>query len=173
MTKDNLDKSLWIALIIVIVAAFAIPFFTRNNSSTPSSISSVRANDQQMLREARLFMIQKRYEPIETLMKSGQHQQALLKLEEIARSYPADPHAYILRGELLSIMGAPAEAAASFAQGVRLEGGYVDKNSPISKREPINRLVESELLKIKSNPASQSELKNLRYLQSRLAGGCE
>jgi hypothetical protein len=173
MTQDNLDKSLWIALFIVVATAFALPFFTLNNSSTPSSISSTRANDQQLLREARLFMIQKRYEPVETLVKAGQHQQGLLKLEEIARAYPADPHAHILRGELLSIMGAPVEAAASFAQGVRLEGGYVDKNSQISKRESINRLVESELLKHKSNPASQSELKNLRYLQSRLAGGCE
>ncbi|WP_152609958.1 hypothetical protein [Geobacter sp. OR-1] len=132
-----------------------------------------RANDQKLLREARILIIQRRYEPVETLIKLGQNQQALLKLEEISRSYPADPHAYILRGELLSAMGAPAEAASSFAQGVKLEGGYVDKNSPLSKRAAISRLVEAELSKPNPGSSPQSRINDIRYLQSRLAGGCE
>lgn len=173
MHHDKLDTSLWIAFLLVAAASLALPFLPRTTPATQSPVSRARATDQHLLREARLFMIQKRYEPVENLMKSGQHQQALLKLEEIARSYPADPHSFILRGELLSFMGAPSEAASSFAQGVRMEGGYVDKNSSISRREPIKSLVETELVKIKSTAISPSLLKDLRYLQSRLAGGCE
>jgi len=173
MNRDYLDKALWLTLIIVAVSALALAPTLRTNSSNLDSLSSAKANDQQLLRSARLSIIQKRYEPVEAFIKSGQHQQALLKLEEISRSYPADPHAFILRGELLFKMGAAAEAAASFAQGVRLEGAYVDRNSPISQREAINNLVESELSRVKSNPGPQSRVNDLRYLQSRLAGGCE
>jgi hypothetical protein len=176
MTRDNLDRSLWIALFLIAAAAIALPFLSQSNPIASNAAPSGRANDQKLLREARILIIQKRYEPVEALMKSNQHQQALLKLEEIARSYPSDPHAFILRGELLAILGAPAEAASSFAQGVKLEGGYVDRNSPTSRRESISRLVESELTKSKplsSDSSAQTRLNDIRYLQSRLAGGCE
>lgn len=169
MTRDRIDTSLLAVLAILVAAAVAIPFLHSAPETTPPG---GRATERQLLQEARLFMIQKRYDSVEELRKSGQHQQAILKLEEIARAYPSDPHAFILRGELLSLMGAPAEAAASFAQGVKLEGGYVDRNSPLSRREAISRLVESEL----RNPAinsTPSRRNDVRYLQSRLAGGCE
>lgn len=88
MHHDKLDTSLWIAFLLVAAASLALPFLPRTTPATQSPVSRARATDQHLLREARLFMIQKRYEPVENLMKSGQHQQALLKLEEIARSYP-------------------------------------------------------------------------------------
>jgi hypothetical protein len=176
MTHDNLDRSLWITLFLIVVAALALPFLPLGNTASTNANPSGRANDQKLLREARILIIQKRYESVESLMKSQQNQQALLKLEEIVRSYPSDPHAFILKGELLASMGAPTEAAASFAQGVKLEGAYVDKNSPTSRRESISHLVESELAKSKSlssGTSPQTRLNDIRYLQSRLAGGCE
>ena len=92
-----------------------------------------------------------------------------------ARTEPPKPAEPI---SLPSLSSSPSEAAASFARGVRLEGGYVDKNSPLSRREAISRLVEAELARLRntaptSDPSHSSKLKEIRYLQSRLAGGCE
>lgn len=173
MENRKLDIFLWITLAAVTSAAIAAPFISSNHQTAGSSLTGTRADDRKILKEARLFMIQKRYEQVESLSTSGQYQQALLKLEEITRSSPSDPHADILRGELLFKMGADAEAVKNFARGVRAEGGYVDRNTALSRRDTITSLVDSSLLKIKSDSTMQQSLADIRYLQSRLAGGCE
>ena len=71
-------------------------------------------------------------------------------------------------------------AVASYAAGVRLNGDYLDKRSPLSRRDQISRLVEEgrrDLLPRaranRMNVSLQKAVQELHYLQSRLAGGCE
>ena len=180
MTGDRIDKVLWAALAVVILTLLALPFTGTTPRGAMATQAQSKAREQEMLLQARRLYCQQLYEPVESLRKQGQFSQALLKLEDIGRSNPGDAYGFILRGEILAAMGAPVEAAASFAQGVRLDGSYLDKTNPLARREEINRLVTSELqaasARASANPASRSNdeaLKNLRYLQSRLAGGCE
>lgn len=168
MKTTPFEKALWIALALTVTGILALSVPGRNSTQESTGLQRNRQQEQQLMAEARRSHRQKVYEPVETLKKAGQHQQALLKLEELSRAYPGDPHGFILRGELLAALGATAEAASSFAQGIRLDGSYVDRNNPQSRRETIDTLVKSGL---KSAPSPA--LADIRYLQSRLAGGCE
>lgn len=168
MKTAPFENALWIALALTITGILTLSMTGRKSSQEGSGLQRNRQQEQQFMAEARRSHRQKVYEPVEALKKAGQHQQALLKLEELARTYPGDPHGYILRGELLAALGATAEAASSFAQGIRLDGSYVDRNTPQSRRETIDSLVKSGL-----RSAASPALADIRYLQSRLAGGCE
>ena len=72
------------------------------------------------------------------------------------------------------------EAVATFVEGVRLNGDYVDGKSPLSRRLEIGKVTDEGLEVIgrraRANPENRSAvvaLKNVNYLRSRLAGGCE
>jgi cytochrome c-type biogenesis protein CcmH/NrfG len=174
MLKDAQDKLLWSALFAVIVALPVIFFIQGSNPGTGTTSLHNRAMEQQTLLEARQLLRRQRYEPVETLLKNGSPQQALLKLEELAVTYPGDAHAFILRGEILATMGSVAGAATNLAKGVRLDGSYVDRKSPLSRREAITRLVDTQLKNASAGTSASSDMvRDLRYLQSRLAGGCE
>ncbi len=113
-------------------------------------------------------------------MQAGQLQEALLKLEEINVRYPGEAHGFILKGEIFNRLELFDKAAASLVQGVKLNGDYIDKNSQVSRRDLIAKLVEMSLPKAvvsyrgsPGNSALKENLANLNYLKSRLAGGCE
>ncbi len=173
MKTDILDRLLWFGLLLVLAALLIIVYLAKTSPQPVGLEIRKKGTEQQTLREAQNMIRQQRYLSVESLCKSGQFQQSLLKLEEISRNTVGDPHGFILRGEILAAMGAYPEAAANFAQGVRLDGSYVDKSSPLSRRETISRVVDSELKRSRASSSNQPLFKNLRYLQSRLAGGCE
>jgi hypothetical protein len=77
-------------------------------------------------------------------------------------------------------MGVLAEAVASYVAALRLNGDYVDARSPLSRQTEIRQLVDDGLRilggQARSHPENVSlaaAVKNVHYLQSRLAGGCE
>jgi len=178
MLNDTYDRLLWIGIALVVVAIALLPFMQSEDTAQGAARLQSRANDQQALAEARRYLLRQRYEPVESLLQQGRSQQALLKLGELARAFPNDAHAFVLRGQILADLGAPAEAASSFAEGVRLDGSYVDKTSPLSRRDAIGRLIDGIRARASASSAgavsaSPELTQNLRYLQSRLAGGCE
>lgn len=176
MPRDLADKILWLLLLI---SAAALTFVLSSHSSARSHASGGASIDKSVEREildqSRMALLQKLYGPVEQLRAAGQYQAALLKLEEIGRTYPAEAHGTILQGEILLEMGAFQEAVASLARGVKLNGEYVDERSPLSRRAQIEAVVKKGLAETNSSSqGSGKELqKNLFYLQSRLAGGCE
>ncbi len=139
-----------------------------------------RALERDMALQARLALLGRIYGPVEELAAAGAPEQALLKLEELNRQYPGEAHGQILKGEILRRLGALPEAAASFARGVRLDGDYLEERSPLTRRTEIRQLVEEGLATVgerarahPDNPTFSAQLRELYYLQSRLAGGCE
>ncbi|NOY14147.1 MAG: hypothetical protein GXP51_10900, partial [Deltaproteobacteria bacterium] len=62
---------------------------------------------------------------------------------------------------------------------VRMNGDYVDRQNPLSQRALIGRLLAEQLPRFKAETKQgasgqqQAVLKNLYYLQGRMAGGCE
>lgn len=180
MTKGLFDKLLWLALFalagtLVVILASASP---RGEQAGANVLD--KALDRAMVYQSRVALIRELYGPVETLVKAGQDQAALLKLTEIEKTYPGEAHGQMLKGEIQARLGALDEAVASYAAGVKLRGDYVDKENPLSRRNEIGKVVENGLktvsVRLAANPdnrTAKATMKQLYYLQSRLAGGCE
>ncbi len=139
-----------------------------------------KALEQEIAYQAKVSFLERLYAPVINLRDSGQNESALLQLDELSRKYPDEAHGETLRGEILLQLGATQKAIGHLASAVRMNGDYVDKQSPLSRRGLIERLLASELTKFKqlaadnsASRSSQAALKDLYYLQGRLAGGCE
>ena len=134
--------------------------------------------EQKLAAQARARMLQQLYEPVERLRAEGQYAMALLELAQLQRSYPGEPYGELLRGELLLLSGARDEAVAALSLAVKGNGDFIDDNSPLSKRSLVADLVSRGLplyaeLARAGNASARGSLQALRFLQSRLAGGCE
>jgi len=139
-----------------------------------------RALQRRMAAEAQQVFLRQSYAPVIELQQAGELPQALLKLKELERDLPGEPHGEVLRGEIQFQSGALGEAITSLVRGVKGRGDYVDERSPLSRRRLISALVDkgmADLLpKARShadNISLQQQVRGLYYLQSRLAGGCE
>lgn len=181
MFKDRFDRLLWLLLAVAITALLILLGTHSPGGGNDRSVTSLnKALEREMAYQARVALLQKLYAPVENLRKSGDLQGALFRLDELARTYPGEAHSHILKGEILHQLGAREEAVASYVQGIKLSGDYIDKKSPLSRHDDIRRLVDEGLKEIggraKANPGNASlaaAMKNVYYLQSRLAGGCE
>jgi tetratricopeptide (TPR) repeat protein len=179
MTLDRFDR--FHGLLLLLVAGGLVLLLTVAESGGGRSAAGVdKAMEQALDYQARVAFVQKLYGPVEDLRRDGQLQQALLKLDELERRYPGEAHGYILRGEILARMGVLAEAVASYVAALRLNGDYVDARSPLSRQTEIRQMVDDGLRilggQARSHPENVSlaaAVKNVHYLQSRLAGGCE
>lgn len=181
MLKDAFDKILCSLLAVTLVALALVLFSDETGSGAGKKAAGVeKAMERQMAYQARVELLQKLYGPVESLRRSGQLQTALFRLDDLARQYPGEAHGHILKGEMLSGMGALEQAVASFVEGVRLNGDYIDAKSPLSRRSEIEKVADQGLRVIgndlRLHPENRSlaaALKNVNYLRSRLAGGCE
>lgn len=179
MKTDLFDKILWLLLGTVLVA-LTLVLWQGQHQDAALAKGNNRAMERELANQARVVLLQKLYGPVEELRQKGELQNALLKLDELSRQYPGEAHGYILQGEILQQMGVLDAALASYVAGIRLNGTYVDRNTPLSQRDALQRLVaagERDIApKAKANPNNRSlatTLANLNYLKSRLAGGCE
>lgn len=181
MLRDRYDKLLWFGLLAVLGAlGFFLLSGSVRESAALDSASLDRALEQELARQAKVTFVEKIYQPVSALRQQGQLQSALLKLDELSARYPGEAHGAILKGEILLEMGALDAAVSSFVVAVQRNGEYVDKRHPLSRNKEIAQLVERGLREIAprlqaqpNNPALAEQRKQLYYLQSRLAGGCE
>jgi len=180
MPKDAYDKMLWFLLGVTLVALAILLFGKGTGAAGKNTAGLDKALERQMAYQARVDLLQKLYSPVESLRRAGELQAALFKLDELVRLYPQEAHGHILKGEILSGMGALDEAVACYVEGVRLNGDYVDGKSPLSRRTEIQKVADEGLRVIGSSARAHPEnrslavaLKNVNYLRSRLAGGCE
>ncbi len=181
MLKDAYDRIISALLVVTLVALVCL-LAGRGADAGPhrNPAGLDKAMERATAYQARLEFLQKLYGPVESLRRTGDLQAALFKLDELNRAYPKEAHGYILKGEILSGMGALDEALANFVEGVRLNGDYVDAKSPLSRRPEIGKVTDEGLeaigKRVRANPENRSAaaaLKNVNYLRSRLAGGCE
>lgn len=181
MLQDRYDKLLWVGLLGVLCSLGLLLFAgSARESAAVDSASLDRALEQELARQAKVTFVEKIYQPVTELRQEGQLQSALLKLDELSLRYPGEAHGAILKGEILLEMGALDAALNSYVAAVQRNGEYVDKRHPLSRHGEITRLVERGLRELAprlqaqpDNPALGEQRKQLYYLQSRLAGGCE
>lgn len=180
LPKSLFDKWLWLALFVLAGTLTVLVV----QSADPGEQVGVKALDKALERamtyQSRVALIRELYGPVEALLQTGQDHAALLKLTEIEKSYPGEAHGQMLKGSIQARLGAVDEAVASYAAGIKLRGDYVDQENPLSRRGEIAKLVESGLRTVSArlalnpdNRTAKATMKQLYYLQSRLAGGCE
>ncbi|PLX98481.1 MAG: hypothetical protein C0623_12465 [Desulfuromonas sp.] len=179
MFKDLFDKLILLGLAACLVGIGLLlgGFIGSDDSmSLPKQNLAVERAMQERARSA--FLIDS-FQPVESLMQAGRYPEALLKLQDLEKEFPGEPHIFILRGSILVSQGVLNEGIAQYAKAVKMNGDYVDANSSLNRREQIGRLVESAIPAIKSSMQNnrtsglEKALKETYYLQSRLAGGCE
>lgn len=179
MLRDRFDRLALIGLMLVVGALFAL--LVSAGTSAGRQVNGLeRQVEQEMLTQARVAFLDRHYGPVLTLRNQGELQSALLKLEELEREFPGEPHGALLRGDLFFRMGLIDRAVSSLAVAVRGNGDYVDQASPLNQRELVETVAGQgvPLLRdrLRGQPDDQSAaglLKEAYYLQSRLAGGCE
>ncbi len=166
---------------MVAVAAMVALLLTASGENSKQHSSGLdKAMERELAAQARVAFLQKVYAPVEAQLEAGNPQAALLHLDEVGRNYPGDAYGFILRGEILRGMGVLDQAISNYVQAVKIDGHYLDETGLLSRRTEIRQLVDqglSELApKVQANPDNRSlvtTLRELHYLQSRLAGGCE
>ena len=176
--RDRFDTLTYVGLVICV--SVIVLLLVKGQKLNASTASLDKAIEQQISYQARIDFLHKLYQPVEDLRDAGQVASALLKLDELTHQYPQEAHGEILYGEILLERGAINEAIDHYVRAVRLNGDYVEKSNPLSRRQAIQQLVDNNLPvfgeKARLNPQSlgvQNTLTGLYYLQSRLAGGCE
>lgn len=180
MFKDRFDQLLIAALVLVLVFAAAL-FAGASPGTGGRDVAAVnRQLEREILYQAKTAFIERHYSPVLVLRDSGALQEALLKLEELGRSLPGEPHNDLLSGDILLRMGQFDRALVKLARAVRNNADYVDQSSPLNQRPLIESAVTSGLPLVRDrlrvspeNPSLSSVVQDGYYLQSRLAGGCE
>jgi len=177
MLTDGYDKWLCFLLVVTLIALGVLLSGTGARKVGPAPD---KALEREIAYQSQLNFLKKLYEPVESLRRTGNLQAALFKLDELARTYPNEAYGLILKGEILYRMGALEEAVACYVRGVRLNGDYVDWKTPLSRRAELQKVADEGLRllgdKARANPENRSlaaALKNVYYLRSRLAGGCD
>lgn len=181
MPGDRFDQVLVAGLLLTLVLVVWLLLTTDSGpGSAVASSASTRQLEQEMLDQARLSLIQRRYAPVADLRDQGDLPGALLKLEELSRELPGEAHTSLVRGDVLFRMGQVDKALTQFARAVRGNGDYIDAASPLSQRNLIESVLTQGLPQIRDRLRAQPDnrvlgqvLKEGYYLQSRLAGGCE
>jgi len=180
MAKLTQTSLLWILLVASMAALVALLLTTSGDEQQARLAGLDKAVEKQLAQQARAAFVQKVYAPVEELLAAGQPQAALLKLDELGRSYPGEPHGFILRGEILRRQGVLDQAINNYVQALKLDGDYLENNGPLSRRTEIRQLVAQGMRELvpraQAHPDNRTlavAVRDLHYLQSRLAGGCE
>lgn len=180
MLRDRFDL-LMVAALAAVLLMTGVLLAGAGPAGNKREVSAAnRQIEREMLYQARVAFIERNYSPVIILRDSGALPDALLKLEELGRTLPGEPHNDLLSGDILLRMGEFDRALSKLAAAVRNNPDYVDAASPLSQRPLVESAVVEGLPLVRDRLRSQPDnrtlaqvLKDGYYLQSRLAGGCE
>ena len=112
------------------------------------------------------------FQPILAVREAGRSEESLLMLRERAEKGPYPGYAWYFLGEAAQREGALAAAVMSYRKAVAADPTVADRQSAFGTSDALRR----SLAELKVSAWARSgppELAELRYLERRLAGGCE
>jgi tetratricopeptide (TPR) repeat protein len=120
------------------------------------------------------------YSAVTAYQDKGLHDEAIAELDRIAKNYPGNSLSYMYLAESYLAQGRLADAIRNYRRAVEMEPDYVDKRTTLFRGEELKDVVTEGILKLerekklkpKDDEVKQA-LKDVYYLQRRLAGGCE
>lgn len=120
------------------------------------------------------------YREVISYKERGLYDQAIVKLEDIMKNYPEKSLSYVYLADIHIKQGKLGDAIHNYRRAVEMEPDYVDKRTPLFIGDKIKELVKEARQKFGREKALRPKdkevrriLKDVYYLQSRLAGGCE
>jgi tetratricopeptide (TPR) repeat protein len=148
----------------------------RQHGNNPSSEAEGGKNSYAL----QIEMDKKIYKEVASYQKQGLYSEAVTKLEDVMKKYPQRPRSHVYMAQLYLKQGELADAIHDYRRAVEMEPDYVDERTPLFIGDEIKEVVEEgrekfgreKALKPKDKKVSKA-LKDVYYLQSRLAGGCE
>ena len=133
-----------------------------------------KAYREEVARDTALFR------DVRLLREQGKTRQARARLQEIIQAHPGIPYGYVARARLDLAEGSLTGAITNFRRAIDARPEYVDRKTPLFIGKEIQALVTEALGKLprerKLKPDDKEiamALRNVYYLQRRLAGGCE
>jgi len=180
LTRDRFDILAGVGIGVVLLATLLLVLRSGSETSRLHSTNAAQAAERALRQRAQAALLAETYAPVEALITEGRLGEALLQLEQVERNLPGEAHTALLRGGILVRQGAQTEGLGEYVRAVQLRADYVDTRSPLQRREEIEALLKTALpdlqRRIQASPDNTTLAKALydvRYLQSRLAGGCE
>lgn len=177
---DTFDLAMLATLVGVLLTLVVLLVVSDEREQVEQAPAYQAAIQQQLLRQARFDHLNDLYRPVQLALAEQRYPEALLTLGEIGRRYPGEPHGLMLKGEVQLAMGAINEGVVNVATAVRRDAEYLEEEGPLSRRALLEQLVMEQLPRLRERlkeidptPSQLRSLREMRYLQSRLAGGCE
>ena len=122
----------------------------------------------------------KLFKEVRAFQEQGDYQEAMAQAKDIMKSYPKKSMPYVYLARLHFKQGELRETIINYRLAVEMEPDYVDERTPLFLGEEIKQIVEEGREKFGREKVLKPEdsqvrntLKDIYYLQSRLAGGCE
>ena len=176
---DRLDK---ISVAAIAVFTLIIVGMLVNNGITKTQAHnpSPAAKGQQDSYALQMEMDKKIYQEVISYKNKGLHAEAMAELEDVIDKYPERPRSYVYLAQFYLEQGKLGDAIHNYRQAVEMEPDYVDERTPLFIGDKIKVLVTEGREKFAREKALKPKdkgvklaLKDIYYLQSRLAGGCE
>lgn len=142
--------------------------------------AGIVAVDKKAVYALRMEQDKKIYHEVVSLKDQGLYAEAIAGLNDIMKKYPENPLSYVYTAQLHLGQGNLGKGIHSYRRAVEMEPDYVDDRTPLFIGDEIRELVtegrekfgREKELKPKDREVRKI-LKDIYYLQSRLAGGCE
>jgi Flp pilus assembly protein TadD len=112
------------------------------------------------------------FQPILAARDAGRAEEALLALRERAEKGPYPGYAWYFLGQAAHREGALAAAVMNFRKAVATDPTVADRQAAFGASDGLRRALE-DLKRSSWARSGPPELSELRYLERRLAGGCE
>ena len=120
------------------------------------------------------------FKEVRSQIKAGDLDNAIGALKEIMEKHPDNAQTYVYMAQIKLRRGKLGESIQNYRQAVEMEPDFVDQRTPFYIGDKLEVLVREGMDKYKREkelkPGDQSVdkvLKDVYYLQRRLAGGCE
>jgi len=120
------------------------------------------------------------YKEVVSYNEQGLYSEAMTSLKAIIERYPDKPLSYVHLARLDLKQGELADSIQSYRRAVEMEPDYVDERARLFMGQEIKKVVKEGIEKLQREQALRPKdkrikeaLKDVYYLQRRLAGGCE
>ncbi len=173
---DKLSIAAIAGLVLITSGMLVNQEITKRRQNNPGVV----AKEEKLSNNLQLEMDKKIYQEVINYKKQGLYAEATAKLKDIMKRYPEKPLSYLYMAELYLEQGKLGDAIHSYRRAVEMEPDYVDEKTSVFIGNKIKDLVKEGREKFGREKALRPKdreirkiLKDVYYLQSRLAGGCE
>ena len=176
---DRLDKISVAAIAVftlIIVGMLAGHGITKTAQDNPGPVAKGQKDSYALQME----LDKKIYEKVVSYKKEGSYEEAMAELRDVMKKYPERPRSHVYLAQMYVEQGKLGDAIHGYRQAVEKEPDYVDERTLLFIGDEIKSLVTEGREKFSREKALKPKdkrikmvLKDIYYLQSRLAGGCE